>query len=106
MAHATALDVYRLTQSFPTAERYGLVSQLRRSAISIVANIAEGCGRASQRDIARFIRIALGSSNELEAQLLISRDLGYVEKATHATTAANVRRVRQMLVKFEQSILR
>jgi four helix bundle protein len=72
-----AVDVYRLTDTFPNHERYGLVSQLRRSAVSLPSNIAEGHARLSTRDYLRHVSIALGSLAELETQLQLSRELGF-----------------------------
>jgi four helix bundle protein len=66
LAHAVALETYRLTARLPTYERFGLVSQARRSAVSIALNIAEGAGRDSDRDLRRFLGIATGSANETE----------------------------------------
>ena len=77
-AHALALAIYRSTRSFPDSERYGLVAQLRRAAVSVVSNMAEGSGRQSDRELARFLRIARGSVCEIQCQLLLSRDLGYL----------------------------
>lgn len=71
--------IYRLTSSFPGHETHGLVSQLRRSAVSIPANIAEGYGRRSSGAYVQFLRIAKGSVNELETLLILSNDLGYSE---------------------------
>lgn len=59
-AHQVALEVYRVTQKFPSDEKYGLVSQMRRSAVSVAVNLAEGCGRGSDRDFGRFVQIAMG----------------------------------------------
>jgi four helix bundle protein len=77
-AHRLALDIYRNTQQFPHEERYGLVAQMRRAALSVVSNIAEGSGRQSDREQSRFLRIARGSVHEVQCQLLISRDLGFL----------------------------
>jgi four helix bundle protein len=77
-AHRLALDIYRDTQQFPQEERYGLVAQMRRAALSVVSNIAEGSGRQSDREQSRFLRIARGSVHEVQCQLLISRDLGFL----------------------------
>ena len=78
LAHGLALEVHRSTAQFPIAERYGLAAQMRRAAVSVVSNIAEGCGRQHDRELAYFLRIARGSIRELECQLLLARDLGYI----------------------------
>ena len=70
--------VYDLTTSFPTEERYGLISQMRRCSVSIPSNIAEGC-RGSDKELLQFLNISLGSSFELETQLIISKEIGYVD---------------------------
>jgi four helix bundle protein len=71
-------NIYQLTQTFPKEEMFGLTAQLRRSAISIPSNIAEGAARAGGREFAQFLNIARGSLSELETQLLIASDLGYI----------------------------
>ena len=73
-----ALEIYRLTSLFPTNERFGLVAQMRRAAVSVSSNLAEGCSRSSRRDFARFLEIALGSAFELEVQLDLAVVLGMV----------------------------
>ena len=73
-----AEDLYRLSAELPSEEKYGLVSQMRRSSISIASNIAEGTGRGSNKDFARFMNIALGSAFELETQILLSVRLGFL----------------------------
>jgi len=72
-------DVYALTKNFPAAEMYGLSNQLQRAAVSIPSNIAEGSGRMSKKDFAHFLTMALGSAYEVETQLLIAKELGYVQ---------------------------
>ena len=74
-------DIYKLTQSFPKEELFGLTSQMRRAAISIPSNIAEGAARTGSKEFSQFINIAKGSLSELETQLLIAADLGYLEEA-------------------------
>ena len=96
-AHAQALLVYHMTQRFPKAERYALTSQLRSSAVSVVANIAEGCGQRSQPEKAHFFQIAVGSASELECYLLIARDLGLLEQSSFDRLADEVLAVRKML---------
>lgn len=96
-AHALILEVYRLTHTFPREELFGLTSQMRRCGVSVPSNIAEGCGRGSDPDFARFLVIAMGSASELEYQLLLARDLGYVETTMHQTLQNSVVEVKRML---------
>jgi four helix bundle protein len=103
-AHEITLRVYQITTCFPDAERYGLTSQLRRAASSIPANIAEGCGRNSDAELARFCRIALGSANELSYHLLLARDLGYLSQEDHFHSSDEVERLRRMLATFVRTL--
>jgi four helix bundle protein len=82
-AHKLTLDVYRATSAFPKEELYGLTNQLRRASASIGANIAEGCGRNTDAELARYLGIAVGSANELDYHLLLARDLGYLQPAAY-----------------------
>jgi four helix bundle protein len=77
-AHKLTLEVYKLTVRFPVAEKYGIVSQLRRCSSSVPANIAEGFGRATTRELLRCLQIARGELEETRYFILLSRDLGYV----------------------------
>lgn len=77
-AHQFSIEVYRASGKFPPDERFGLTSQVRRAAVSIESNIAEGCGRDSDPDFARFLRMAMGSAFEVECQLLLARDLDFL----------------------------
>ncbi len=97
-SHELVLAVYRATAAFPRDEVYGLTSQIKRSAASIPANIAEGCGRGSPADLARFIQIAIGSSTELEYHLLLALDLGFLAIPQHRELADAVISVRKMLI--------
>ena len=74
------LDIYKTTEGFPKEERYGLTSQLRRAAVSIPSNVAEGRYRGSRKDFAHFVRIALGSSAEIETQILIAQKFGWLNE--------------------------
>jgi four helix bundle protein len=98
-AHALVLDIYRVTGAFPRAEQFGLTSQIRRAAISIPANLAEGSGRDTQRDFARFTSIALGSADELEYLLILARDLGYLDDDS---LSARVQSIARQLVRLRQ----
>lgn len=77
-SYALALKIYKLTESFPQHELYGLTSQLRRAGVSIPSNIAEGTAKVSDKDFARFLETSLGSAFEVECQLLLSNNLGYI----------------------------
>jgi len=103
-AHVLALDVHRLTGSFPAIERYGLATQMRRAAVSVVSNIAEGCGRQHDRELAYFLRIARGSIRELECQLLLSKDLGYVADDHWKRLEAGTQEVSKMLNGLIQTV--
>ena len=82
-AHQLVLTSYKLTNSFPKQEIFGMVSQIRRCSASIPANIAEGCGRLGNTELHRFLQIACGSANELEYHFLLARDLGYLSPTDH-----------------------
>jgi four helix bundle protein len=105
-SHQLTLDVYRATVSFPQEERYGLTSQIRRAASSIPANIAEGCGRDSQGDFLRFLRIALGSASELEYHLILACDLDYLPDADFEPLNRAVVEAKKMLTALIRSIQR
>lgn len=96
-AHGLTLEIYRATASFPRSEAYGLTSQMRRSAGSIAANIAEGCGRNTDGELAPFARISLGSAAELESHLPLASDLGFLDPTTTARLATHLRRIQKML---------
>ena len=103
-AHLLALSAYQLAGDLPDSERYGLVSQIRRSAASIPANIAEGAGRRSDRDYARFVSIAMGSSNELDYHLQLVRDLGIVRQTQIEPIRRDVAEVRRMLLALHRRL--
>jgi len=103
-AHALTLQVYRVTSGFPGDERFGLVSQMRRACASIATNVAEGCGRDTNKELARFIDIATGSASEVEYQLLLARDLGYLPEDEHGNLATEVTEIRRMLLAFNSKI--
>jgi four helix bundle protein len=96
-AHAVTLATYRATESFPTAERYGITSQMRRAAASIAANITEGCCRSSDADFARCLHIAMGSASELEYFALLSHDLAFLTDLDHESITAATQEVKRML---------
>jgi four helix bundle protein len=95
-SHELALAVYRDTQRFPKEELFGLTSQMRRCAVSIPSNIAEGCGRGTDADFARFIQMAMGSASEVEYQLLLAKDLGYLSDSAYESLNAIVIAIKRM----------
>lgn len=99
-AHALVLAVYEGTLNFPPAELYGLTSQVRRSAASIPASIAEGCGTNTRTEFARFLQIALRSASELDYHLLLARDLGFLPDAPYERLSGDVTEVKRMLTAF------
>lgn len=96
-AHKFTLLLYQKSRSFPKEEFYGLTSQLRRSAMSIGANLAEGCGRQTTPELARFVRIAMGSASELDYHLLLAHDFGYLQSDEHKDFSHELTRIRKML---------
>lgn len=103
-SHALTLEIYRVTKSFPKEEIYNLTSQMRRSSSSIPTNIAEGCGRNSNPDFARFLTIAMGSSSELEYQLILSKDLDYISLEDFNRLFEDLTEIRKMINNFLKAV--
>ena len=103
-AHKTTLAIYESTISFPQQETYGLTSQLRRSASSVPANIAEGCVCAGSREFSRFLSIALRSASETESHLLLARDLKYLDVKVYEQLDDQVTEVKRMLTGLMQKL--
>jgi len=103
-AKQLALLVYRLTEKFPNEEKYGLTSQIRRSVISIAANIAEGRGRGSRKDFANFLHMAFGSCTELETELIISKELNFGILEEYAVVESLILEVQKMLTVMIQKL--
>jgi len=100
-----AVFIYKITKNFPTDERFGLISQMRRCSVSIASNIAEGTGRHSNADKARFTEIAYSSALELLNQTIISNDLDYLSNENHLTVRASVSEITAMLDGLRKSQL-
>src|SRR6266478_1521427 len=96
-AHRLTLAVYKVTVVFPKEERYGLTSQIRRASASIAANLAEGCGRRSDGEMARYVQIAMGSGAELSYHLLLARDLRLLGRASYSHLDSDLSEVMRML---------
>ena len=103
-AHSLTLNVYQATTSLPKDELYGLTSQIRRSSASIPTNIAEGCGRSGDAELARFMTISMGSASELEYQLLLAHDLNYMNPDTYNNLHEKVTEVKRMLAGFIKTL--
>jgi four helix bundle protein len=103
-AHKLTLELYKLSRGFPKEEVYGLTSQLRRAASSIGANLAEGCGRQSNPEFARFVRISMGSASELDYHLLLASDLGFIESASYGRLSRSLTEVRKMLASLLSTV--
>lgn len=97
-------QVYRVSQDFPTDERFGLTSQLRRAAVSVPSNIAEGQGRRGDKEFGRFLGIAHGSLCEVETQLLIAQRLGYVNEGQVAETLEMANEVGRLIGGLQRSL--
>lgn len=96
-SHGLTLRIYELTSQFPRDEVYGLTSQIRRASASIPTNIAEGCGRDSPRDFARFLQIALGSASETEYLTLLAHDLKYLDDDQYIELVDTIVSLKKML---------
>lgn len=101
---AIAKEVYALTKQFPADERYGLVSQINRSAISCPSNITEGCGRNSKNEFKHFLSITLGSSYELETQLMLAESFGYLSKESLDKLLMAINKNQKMTAKLIESL--
>jgi four helix bundle protein len=102
--HWLTLAIYETTAKFPREELYGLTSHIRRSCASIPANIAEGCGRSGDAELARFLRIAMGSASELEYHLLLAHDLNLLDASDHERLTKEVTEVKRMLTSLVQKL--
>jgi len=98
------LKIYKMTELFPGTELYGLISQIRRCAVSIPSNIAEGAGRQSEADFNYFLNISKGSSNELETQIIISNRLGYINDDAFLTCVSGIEEIRKMLTGLQKTL--
>jgi len=98
--HKLALEIYQLTAKFPKEEIYGLSSQIRRAAVSIPTNIAEGCGRGSTKELKQFLRISMGSASEVEYQILLSFELCYMDSETYDKLNSDIQEIKKMLSSY------
>ena len=100
------LAVYKATESFPKEEKFGLTSQVRRAAVSVPANIAEGAARRSPKEFVHFISNAQGSASELETELLIAQRLGYLQESAYFEMRDTLDKIGRMLIGLTQHLER
>lgn len=103
-AHALVLEIYKITRSFPAEEKFNLISQLNRAALSIPTNIVEGCGRETQKEFLRFLHISSGSAFELEYLILVSTDLKFIDSANSEKLMTEIMEIKKMLYVLIQKI--
>jgi four helix bundle protein len=101
-----ALIVYKVTEGFPKEEKFGLTSQLRRAAVSIPANIAEGAARTSKKEFCHFLSNAQGSASEVETELLIAHRLGYVPAGKYMPLRGSIDEIGRMITGLSQQLSR
>jgi len=99
-----ASEIYLLTNSFPSIERFGLISQMQRSAVSIPSNIAEGSAKSSNKDFSRFLEMSIGSSFELETQLILATKLNYLESEVSISTQSKINELQKMIIGFKNKL--
>ncbi len=97
-------EIYAVTSKFPDSEKFGLTNQLRRASVSVPSNIAEGSSRKSNKDFARFLQITLGSAYEIETQLLIAFDLGFINKDELDDLLKSLDSIIKMTSKFKSTL--
>lgn len=103
-SHDFALSIYNSLAGFPKEETYNLVSQLKRASTSILANIAEGAGRFTQKDFASYLQNALSSSHEVEYLVLLSKDLGFFNLELYNTHIQNINEIKAMLISLIKKV--
>lgn len=96
--------LYHITRSFPSEEKYGLISQIRRSALSIPSNIAEGCVRSGSKEFQQFLAISLGSAAELKTQIILSYEIGFLAKDEYEKIKGDISEIERLLRSLKKSI--
>lgn len=97
-------EIYKVTNTFPSNERFGLVSQLQRAAVSVPTNISEGSAKSSNKDFARFLEISFGSTCELETELLISLNLSYIDLEKYNQLQEELVELQKMIISFKEKL--
>ena len=103
-SHRFVLGIYELTEQFPSDEKFGIISQLRRAALSIPTNIAEGCGRSTEPELVRFMDIASGSASEVDYLLYLAMELNYIEQDKYDTASSELTEIRKMIAGYTKTV--
>jgi len=105
LSHFLTLEVYKTTSNFPKEELFGITSQIRRASASIPTNISEGCGRNSDKEFNQFLNIALGSANETEYLLILSKDLNYINNEIFENLEKEINTIKSKIYKLKQVLI-
>ncbi len=103
-SHQLTLEIYKATQCFPKDELFGLTSQIRRAVSSIPTNIAEGCGRRTNAELTNFLNIASGSASEVEYEILLAKEIGYISTDQQNKWTMEISEIRSMLVAYMKAL--
>ena len=103
-SHQLVLDIYPITATFPKSEQFNLISQINRACLSIPTNIAEGCGRETQKELIRFLYISSGSAHELEYLLLVPKDLKFIDENLYIKLHSDINEIKKMLASLIRKI--
>ena len=103
-AHNLTIEIYQATKDFPKEELFALTNQIRRACVSIGSNIAKGCGRGSNKEYANFLQIALGSAFEIDYQMLLAKDLQYIESEKYLFLSEKIASVKRQLASLLQKV--
>lgn len=103
-AHQLTLEVYRLTKTFPKEELFALTNQLRRASVSVGSNIAEGCGRGSNKDYAHFLQMAIGSAFEVDYQIYLAKDLAYMNDENYKIISGKIDSLKRQFASLLQKV--
>lgn len=104
LSHEMALAIYKITKNFPDEERFGLISQMRKAAYSVPMNLVEGANRLNKKEYRQFVGIAKGSASEVKYQLMLAKDLGYIDGDAYQNVRSNYERIGQMLTGLAKSL--
>ncbi|UII77485.1 four helix bundle protein [Flagellimonas sp. HMM57] len=103
-SHNLVLKIYKITEQYPKSEQFGLVSQMNRASVSIPTNIAEGCGRETQKELIRFLYISSGSAHELDYLILVSKELGLINPKKAEDLLVEIDEIKKMLAALIKTI--